>query len=343
MKRVCLVMMLVLSLAASLDASSVVASADDSTISPLDRLMAQLASAPEMTITGVVGATGVAASKSADNETWHLMVELVAWRAGEGAIRREKLLVRRTIADGEFEMYRDMLPSNRVVTAQIRLLEQSHFPGAQALLLTIPQLVDDDAAMNAVVEALAQPVSRDAAPFGTFTLDRRTNWYEARAKWGRAQIKLALNSENDDDVFPDQAVEHARTLWKSQAEWQRRAEQKMIEVLLELKNDAWLNNGERKLTRAQFLARVRMDTVLMGTDGSFQFCYNDGDLFYAISSTATSSSSKVRSRTESPLQAFRGDGAFGLTSMPLKERLPRENNTTHHARAWCPRLEAGTI
>jgi hypothetical protein len=53
--------------------------------------------------------------------------------------------------------------------------------------------------------------------------------------------------------------------------------------LLPLKNDTWLQKGESPLTEADFLKRMRLQSIWFGEDGSFEFWHNDGDLFWGHS------------------------------------------------------------
>ena len=50
--------------------------------------------------------------------------------------------------------------------------------------------------------------------------------------------------------------------------------------LLELKNDAWLEGSEPVVTKADFVARMSIETVAFGKEGGYAIWYDDGYLFF---------------------------------------------------------------
>ena len=47
-----------------------------------------------------------------------------------------------------------------------------------------------------------------------------------------------------------------------------------------LKNRTWVEEGEKKVTAAQFRKRMKLESVSFYPDGSLEFCHDDGDLFW---------------------------------------------------------------
>ena len=50
-----------------------------------------------------------------------------------------------------------------------------------------------DAELNAFAEQLQKPVTYEDPQFGTFTLNRSVNWYEASVMWNGQSIQLTLS------------------------------------------------------------------------------------------------------------------------------------------------------
>jgi hypothetical protein len=52
-----------------------------------------------------------------------------------------------------------------------------------------------------------------------------------------------------------------------------------VEHLLPVKNGTWLEEGEPKMKRDQFVEKISLDSVTISTDEAFEFLYQDGGLF----------------------------------------------------------------
>ena len=57
-------------------------------------------------------------------------------------------------------------------------------------------------------------------------------------------------------------------------------EKSMVEEMLELKNDTWLDEEETALSAADFKKKIKLETLMVSEDGSHQLFYADGDLFW---------------------------------------------------------------
>ena len=71
------------------------------------------------------------------------------------------------------------------------------------------------------------------------------------------------------------------------ADWDRRVREYAADELLELAND-WSQDmdedgGAVEVTREQFVERMELESIEVRADGSFQFWFGDGDLFYGHS------------------------------------------------------------
>lgn len=57
-------------------------------------------------------------------------------------------------------------------------------------------------------------------------------------------------------------------------------EDKMVEEMLALKNETWLEEGETKLSKDQFQKEIKINVVITYEDGSIEIYYNANDLFW---------------------------------------------------------------
>jgi hypothetical protein len=53
--------------------------------------------------------------------------------------------------------------------------------------------------------------------------------------------------------------------------------------LLEVKNGSWLNEGELPMSEAQFMRKMKLESITVEEDGSFDFWFEDGDIFWGHS------------------------------------------------------------
>jgi len=251
--------------------------------------MEALHEAPRQIIHGVVDASDIGSSRSKGETLWHMTFRLAAWSMPDGIIHRNKLLVRRDISEGQLDSYRDVLPVHGIVALEVGLVEESDFDGPQALLHEVLQAPSKREDLCRVAEELSKPVTVDDAQLGTFTLDRRVNWYEAQTTWCAVPVRLALSSFRDDEIFPKDTLACAKELWKNQKRWDREVGEYMVKELLGLKNEGWLQEGEASLNADEFLRRVSIETIQINPPGDFDFWYDDGDLFWGHSITVSGS------------------------------------------------------
>jgi hypothetical protein len=231
---------------------------------------------------GVVAPSGLGAGTG--GEICHLTFGTLPWRRQGGQLVHQKATVHKRCSEKEVDAIFEALSAYSRYRIEGKLLESPEgWDGAQIELVRIidPDLNDPD--LTKAVEDLQKPIVYQDAQFGVFTLDRRVNWYEAETTWMGSATRLSLDSEDRSGEFPQEAVEQARLLWKDAKRWGGEIRAHLLKELLELKNDSWLEEGEKELTADDFLRRVSLSSVTVYSDGSFEFWFDDGDLFWGHS------------------------------------------------------------
>jgi hypothetical protein len=110
--------------------------------------------------------------------------------------------------------------------------------------------------------------------FGTFTFDSSMERFEASTHWAGGPVTLVIRTEDDRAA----ALDTAGRLWDAEATWDRRNRECAVAELLETWREAWSEDAEPE-TAESFAAKMVPRTVIVGTDGSFEFWHNDSDLF----------------------------------------------------------------
>lgn len=244
-------------------------------------LLDQLAGAPLMEITGVVGARDATGSSLAGDAHWTLAFTCNAWRVGDAPIDTRPLTVRRRVSEDELAHFRGRLRADTIVRFKARAAIENALGTPQALLETIVGPVIDDQDLNRFLAQARQPISLDDAQFGMFTFDRSIGWFSATTRWGGQPITLNLVAENR--IEAERALRTARELRHAQPSWQERIERFAVERLLALKNESWLGEDETPFDAARFGARMTLESISAYPDGSFEFWHDDGDLFWGHS------------------------------------------------------------
>src|SRR5262249_31987940 len=145
-------------------------------------------------------------------------------------------------------------------------------------------------------EELQKPVTFEDPILGTFTLDRRVDWFIAQVVWAGESISLNLSESAEAQA----ALKTAHALWENQSEWNRRVRDYAIAKLLPLKNDTWLDEDEAELTPDEFNERMMLESITVNANGSFDFWHNDGDLFWGHSIQISGSLSEGLKRADIP-------------------------------------------
>jgi hypothetical protein len=240
----------------------------------MQRLFEQLMASPISDVLAVVGANGPGAGRNHGDEMWTMSFTVEAWRVAEGEIQKRPLTVRRKVTDSELRTWQDLIQAYEVIHLKARVVE-SDPGGPEALLEDFAGRVASDAELNAIAEELQKPVTLEDSLLGTFTLDRRVDWFTGEPLWAGQSISLNLSESAE----AREALGTAHALWQNQSEWNQRVRSFAVERLLPLKNDFWLDEEEAELTPEQFDNRMTLDSITVNADGSFEFWHNDGDLF----------------------------------------------------------------
>jgi hypothetical protein len=243
------------------------------------RLLEELAAAPMSDVSGVVDASGAGGGRSRGEKLWTLTFSFAAWRANGADVQTRPLTVRRQVTDEQLKSFQDLITPYEVIHIKARVVLESSFGSPQALLETLVGVVTSDAELNHHSSQLQQPVTLEDPTFGIFTLDRRVDQFTAEVVWEETRISLNLS----ESAQAEDALKTAHTLWEDRVGWNRRVRDYAVQELLSDKYDAWLSDDEAKLTPDEFKARMALDSITVYPDGSFDFWYDDGDLFWGHS------------------------------------------------------------
>ncbi|CAN5341697.1 hypothetical protein BH09PSE4_BH09PSE4_08520 [soil metagenome] len=118
---------------------------------------------------------------------------------------------------------------------------------------------------------------------GPLTYDAKFGWYDADVSWCGARVGFSLSVEQEDEL--PEAIAVARALLDAAPEWQARMSEAMVRDLLELKNGEWLDpeHDPAPYIAETFLAPLKLEGATTLPDGTAEFFFDDGDLFFGHS------------------------------------------------------------
>ena len=232
----------------------------------------------ELTILAVTGANGFGGGKTRGEALWTVSIGLTAWMEENSPDIHRGEFVLSTVGDEQLlEVLRRRTRPDFIIKFRGRVSED----GRRLLLLDLPE-PGFDPDLEAILEEQKKPVTFWEEGLGTFTLNRQVDWFETELDWLGAEISLVF----DQDENRADCVMNAKALLADAAGWDRRVREYAADELLSTAND-WAGQMEdeepQEITREQFVERMELESIEVRADGSFQFWFGDGDLFYGHS------------------------------------------------------------
>ncbi len=138
-------------------------------------------------------------------------------------------------------------------------------------------------------EEYQKPIEMFDPYFGKLTLCKSLNSFEREVEYLGSAVELSIHADNDDDddddddeltiTFNDR-LGIAKTLMKDIEKWSLLAKEFAALKLIELKNSFWLGEGESAVTKDEFISRLKISSITIYIDGSFDITFTDGNLFF---------------------------------------------------------------
>ena len=226
----------------------------------------------ELTILAVTGANGFGGGKAGKEKLWRASIGLTAWMEEDSPDIHRGEFVLSTIADDQLlEHLQRRVPRDFIIKFKGRVSED----GQRLLLLDLPEPAFDPD-LKAILEEQKKPVTFWEEGLGTFTLNRQVDWFETEVDWLGGQISLVFDAGED----RAEVLQRAKTLLSGAADWDERIRAYAADDLLVSAND-WAEDEE--ITREQFIQRMELESIEIRADGSFEFWFADGDMFYGHS------------------------------------------------------------
>lgn len=232
-------------------------------------------------ILALTGPNIFAGDRDEGKKLWKMSVGLTAWLEEDvpGVHQGEFELV--TLADDKLRKFlKTHVPQDFILRFKARVSGD----GKQLLMVGLPE-PGFDAELKAIQDEQKKPVTFWIDGLGTFTLVRSVGWFSCDVEWLGESIQLTM----DRDENRADAVLTAQALMAGQEKWDGSIRAFAAEKLVDLANQ-WAVGSEEEtreppeeVTAEQFMERMELESIQVYGNGSFEFWFNDGDMFWGHS------------------------------------------------------------
>lgn len=226
----------------------------------------------DMTVLVLTGPVGLVTGKQEGETLWTAGVALAAWLEEDSPdICREPTHLVSKGDEALMAVLRQRIPRDFILKCKAR----PSADGKRLLLTSLPE-PGFDVDLKALLDESKKPVTVDGGSLGEFTLNRSVGVLQKEAEWLGQPLLLTLDRDEDRDI----CLSGLAALMSAQEEWNERLRACAADHLLDLANDWAADADEEPVTREDFMQRMEPDTLAFQENGTFEFWFNDGDLFF---------------------------------------------------------------
>jgi hypothetical protein len=228
-----------------------------------------------MKIKGVVHPLGPGAGRKPGEQDLWFGFSLLAWRRDGEPIAEGELYVRKRIPSAAVKEWMSRVKPHDVVSLDVEFVDEATRVVGQ--IITLEGSTHDDTELAALAVRFQEPVTIVDELLGTLSLDRSLDRFEGQVLFGKDLVDLAVDGADTTTVQPN--LNTARLIVSDAQVWLSSVTAYAVAELLPLKNECWLDEAEPPLDAERFASRITLDAVNVGISGSFEFWFDDGDLF----------------------------------------------------------------
>jgi hypothetical protein len=224
---------------------------------------------PIAEITAAIPPTGVALVQMR-GEPAEEVATFDVWRIGEGPLEPLELRLVQEEVGGRLPLgsLRTLSPGT-VITTKARVFWSDD--GVFGVVAGQARVVAPDTTMAEALERLKSPDTFDDPQLGRLTADPLMGWV-GEARWLGEACDVYIKRRDE--------LTTAHALWADQQRWTEDAAQFVAANLLDVKNAAWLDEGQSPVTASEFQEKLKLTGVEIEERGAFVLHFDDGDLFW---------------------------------------------------------------
>lgn len=209
---------------------------------------------------------------------FNMTLKFDAWKMPPGKLYKNELSIDFKSSREKCDALRDLLDPYNIyrIRAQV-VLASDDFDWDEARLVELIGVDTSDLELNECLIELQKTVTYDDPRLGIFTLNRDYTVFSSKVEWDKQEVELNLNANDLEES--DGALKTAHQLWNHQHDWNQRVRQYLVHELLPVKNESWRDDDEAEINATDFNAKTELESILVNDDGSFEFWFDDGEMF----------------------------------------------------------------
>lgn len=228
--------------------------------------------AEDRTVLVLTGPQGLVTGKNKGDLLWTAGVVLTAWLEEDSPeLCREPTSLVSKGDETLMGVLRQRIPRDFILKCKVR----PSVDGKRLLLTGLPE-PGFDMDLKAILDESKKPVTLDGGALGQFTLNRSVGVFQGEADWLGQTLQLTFDRDEDQQA----CLAGLQAMVTVQAEWDGKLREFAASELLDLANEWAADADEEEVSLEDFMQRIEPDTLAFQENGTFDFWFNDGELFF---------------------------------------------------------------
>lgn len=204
-------------------------------------------------------------------------VQFSKWREVGGEICGIPLYVREPCKKSDIRSWMKKITAGSMLHMEIRLTKKLV---EDQLRGKVVRYIGKTRADKELLEAAKdkRPSTIEVPGFGVFTLDSRHDCYVTTISIAKSRAALEVRSDRKRTI--DTLCQRIQQQGLLKREYQTRMLDVLERDLLPLKNEQWLEDDEKPVTRTQFRRAPRLASIEIATNGAYECVFDDGGQFW---------------------------------------------------------------
>ncbi|QUH28503.1 DUF2262 domain-containing protein [Vallitalea guaymasensis] len=224
-------------------------------------------------IIGIISSKGSSGGRGQGQELWNFSFNLEYWYTNNSQINTENLRVTKNVQDVELRKMMNKAVGETVV----KILYTGDIINGKVEFDSILDYNFYDSKLQPYIEDIRKDIIYNDNELGNFILNKSVDTYCCILDW--CGIKAELVMETNEEIELVDLIEKYKERFTEQMYWNTKVKKFASKELISLKNDSWLEDDEKEMSELEFQSSMSLESLVLYTDDSYTFWYNDGDLF----------------------------------------------------------------
>ena len=208
---------------------------------------------------------------------YHRTVQFKKWRVVGGEISSTPLYVKEPCKESDVQRWVRTIKPGNMLHMEIRFTKQYVEEQLRGKVIRYFGKTRKDKELLAAAGD-KRPASIKVEGVPAFQLDRDSDGYATTVVVGKGKVRLLIESDRKRTI--ESCCEKIRQQNLIKGEYQNRLLAVLERALLPLKNEDWLDDGDKPVTAAKFRRSLKLSEVDVTSNGSYECIFDEGDQFF---------------------------------------------------------------